>query len=282
MARNRKPRTENTTQNPSIDATQEIETMTPTETSAPESTEVETAQADSAPTEVETTETSAPDQADTAPEVESTPDEIDEKRLARSAKLRAAMLAAHAAPFDPTTNPHHGANAHYIGLTLPGEDEPTVRPARPYFKYMSDFSDKSAVTGVQLDLGDGELIEVEARRTRGVWKGVTTSFLWFEAEPLAFPASMNSNPKNRPTLTYHVMIENGDWDNLDGAVFTIIPDEEKEAHAATAARPPIESAVAPAPTPKAETPVTGADAAPTDSAPKAKRVRKPKNETAAA
>jgi hypothetical protein len=171
-------------------------------------------------TEVEATEA--------APEVEAT--EADPVKVARSQKLRDAMNAViakvKAGEYNPAESHPSLLTKRNVGVQFEGADDLVDGPAVLHSRTIDSFSDKNRVEGVTLD---GE--PVEAARTKGTWAGITRSFLWIEAPALAFPPSMVGNTK-RATVTFHILVDNEQFDNLDGAAVVTTPDPEVAAPAA--------------------------------------------------
>lgn len=149
-----------------------------------------------------------------------------DKAAARSQKLREAMAAVLAKPYDETVQAEtHPSFKTKRGLyvQLEGQDEcpENPLPAVLYHRTMDSFSEKSRVEGVTFN---GK--PVGAARTRGTWRGLKTSFLWIEAPRLDFPASM-VGASSKEYVTFHLLIENDDWDNLEGAAVTAPADAEQ-------------------------------------------------------
>jgi hypothetical protein len=161
------------------------------------------------------TEGEAPEPAPLSEEEQAAAD----KAAQRSQKLRDAMAkvldAVKAGEYDPNKSHPSLRTKKGLLLQLEGQDEPTDLPAVLHHRAISSFSDKSLVDGVML--GDRH---VAAARTRGTWGGIKTSFLWIEAPATDFPPSM-VGATSRATVTFHILIDNDDWDNLEGACVSI-------------------------------------------------------------
>lgn len=225
------------------------------DTDAPQ-TDAPTEQADAAPEQTD----AAPEPAPLSPEEQAALD----KKVARSEKLRAAMFKVledvKAGNYDPSkTHPNLKSNKG-LNLQLADSDDVQMKlQSVLHHRAIASFSDKSLVDGVTLD---GQ--PVAAARTKGTWAGITRSFLWIEAPAMAFPPSLVGSTK-RATVTFHLLIENADFDNLENAAVTTNADPVQ---APTEAKAPKADAAADT-APEQAAPATDAptDAAPEQAAP---------------
>jgi hypothetical protein len=174
----------------------------------------------------------APTEATEEPSAPLTEEEQAEadKKASRSQKLREAMAKVLAAPYDPNKTHPSYLTKRGLHVTLPEGETQENLPAVLHHRAISSFSDKSLVDGVTF-MG----MDVPAARTRGTWRGVKTSFLWIEAPRLAFPSGMVGG-SSKDTVTFHILVENDDWDSLEGAAVTADFPAEEPASAAEGAK----------------------------------------------
>lgn len=162
--------------------------------------------------EQEQAEQPATEQAE-QPATEPTPE--DERKAARSAKLREAMARVLAAPYVPEDTHPSLKTKKGLHVRFAGDEEVTEnQPAVLYHRRMDSFSEKSLIDGVTF-MGE----PVGAARTRGTWRGVKTTFLWIEAPRLAFPADL-VGASSKEMVTFHILVDNDRWDDLEGAEVT--------------------------------------------------------------
>lgn len=215
-----------------------------------------------------------PQDATEQPATEPTPE--DERKAARSAKLREAMARVLAAPYVPEDTHPSLKTKKGLHVRFAGDEEVTEnQPAVLYHRRMDSFSEKSLIDGVTF-MGE----PVGAARTRGTWRGVKTTFLWIEAPRLAFPADL-VGASSKEMVTFHILVDNDRWDDLEGAEVTATFNDEQP----TTGKAPWDAKAGPGDDEQDEDhPDDGGedDVAPTDKPAPARRVKKDKPQAAAA